>query len=211
MGIRILYINYIEKYYFENIGDMKSGSMLELGNQVMRGNKKPPEKTGKQYFENRGMEHVSIDLNGRHGSLKKDLSKPIINQDWINHFDVITNLGTTEHVEPHEGQYECFKNIHNFLSIGGILVNINPDADGARATGYFKSRHCNNYYSKEFFEMLAEENNYEILDSHGVNAYRWSCLKKTKDQPFMEDKDLFLSKILRRSGGKVYKWLRNKK
>ena len=200
MGIRLQYIDYIHKA----CNFISGNRMLELGNQVMRGKNRPPEKTGKRFFTNRGFEHTSIDINGKHGAVVLDLSKPIIKPEWNGYFDIITNLGTTEHIEPFEGQYECFKNLHNFLSEGGVLVNIVPDAERSFKHNFFRKRHCNNYYKRDFFKMIAEVNSYELINLSVRNIYQYSCLIKKVDQSFMEDSDLFLSGIYRREDGLIY-------
>jgi len=202
MGLRRSYIKYINKFINYEFG----GCMLELGDQVIRKDKKIKEKTGKEYFTNMGLIHTSIDMNGLHNSIKQDLSKPIINPNWINHFDIITNSGTSEHIEPFESQYECFKNIHNFCITGGIMIHIVPDAIEVEKRDAFKKRHCNNYYTKDFFNMLAEENKYYVKDISLIDALRCTCLKKLYDTPFMGNKDLFLSKIVRKDNGRIYSY-----
>ena len=204
MGIRIPYIKYIEKYFLENVGDFNGKSMLELGDQVMRGRVKPQEKTGKEYFENKGMEHISIDMNGKHGALSHDLSKPIINPNWVNHFDIITNLGTTEHVEPQSGQYDCFRNIHNFLKVSGIVVHILPDIETRKANGVIR-KHANNYYKESFFSMLEGGEACKLIDLTRKGYNYWACLKKISDTPFMDYRDEFTSHLIREEGGKIWK------
>ena len=85
------------------------------------------------------------------------MSKPIDKNEWTNHFDVITNFGTTEHVRPHERQYECFKNAHMCTKVGGVMIHVVPEV------GTFKG-HCPCYYSIKFFKQLAEDNFYKIVD-----------------------------------------------
>jgi hypothetical protein len=207
VGLRIKYIQYLDEFIsssFENVSGIK---MLELGNQKIRNRRKYGlPKTGKQYFESLGMKHNSIDLNGLDGALRLDLSKPIDKKEWLNNFDVVTNFGTTEHIEPIEGQYECFKNIHNFLSVGGICVNIIPASDAEKFERFLKQRHCNNFYTKEFFDIMTKESGYKLLNSHHRGAYIWSCYKKVSDAPFMENKNLFLSKITRTDSGRTYSY-----
>ena len=204
MGIRIPYIKYIEKHFLDNVGDFKGKNMLELGDQVMRGSKKPKEKTGKEYFENRGFSHTSIDMNKKHGALNMDLSKPIINPCWLNYFDIITNLGTTEHVEPQSGQYDCFKNIHDFLKVGGIAIHIVPDIETRKANGPFK-KHANNYYKESFFKMLECDGVCELINLKREMNNFFVCLKKIKNNPFMNDREFFTSHLIREEGGKIWK------
>lgn len=207
MGLRARYIGYIDSYVNKEFGDIKGLSMLELGNQVFRKSDRDKfKKTGKEYFESIGVKHTSIDLNGKNGALKLDLSKPIHEEGFINNFNIITNFGTTEHIEPLENQYECFKNIHNFMSIGGISIHLVPDAYGFESRDLFRKKHCNHFYSGDFFRMLAESSSYELIETRRIKSQRIACVKKVIDEPFMLDKNLFLSKILRREDGKIYNY-----
>jgi hypothetical protein len=203
MGLRVRYLEYIDNNIIKNFGHMNGLKMLELGDQVVR-SKSIPEKTGKQYYQNRDVEHTSVDINERHGSIKLNLSKLIDKKEWLNHFDVITNSGTTEHVEPYESQYECFENIHNFLKVGGLSIHLVPGFEAVKALGLLKKNHCNNYYSKEFFETLANENNYNIINISIAGGNVCACLRKTEQSVFIKDRDLFLSGITRQSGGIIY-------
>jgi len=211
MGMQKKYINYIEKNSNKIIGGLKGKSMLELGDQVLRGMKRITTlKTGKEYFSNEGVNHISIDLNGKRGSLKHDLSKPIINPNWINYFDIITNLGTTEHVEPQSSQYECFRNIHNFLKVGGIVIHILPDIE-RRMENSFHIDHANNYYKESFFEMLTCDGVvYDLINLKRSNYNFLVCLKKKEDLPFMENRELFNSHLIRGNGGKIWKGINDR-
>ena len=125
MGLRIQYIKYGNRFIKSEFKRHKGLSMLELGNQtIRRSSKHDLPKTGKKYFESLGMHHTSVDLNGLDGAIALNLSKPIINPNWVNHFDVVTNFGTTEHVEPYEAQYACFRNIHNFMAVNGLFDDV---------------------------------------------------------------------------------------
>ncbi len=123
--------------------------MCELGNQLMRFGK---HKTAKQYFIARVVDHTSIDRNGKDGALIYDLSKPIIFKK-AHIFDIVTNFGTSEHVE---NQEECFNNIDRLCRVGGAMVHAVP------LKGYYKD-HSPVHYTKDFFEKLAEEKNYRPI------------------------------------------------
>jgi 2-polyprenyl-3-methyl-5-hydroxy-6-metoxy-1,4-benzoquinol methylase len=126
--------------------------MCELGNQEINVDG-IDYKTAKQYFESLGIRHISIDLNGLDGALIFDLSKPIHSEALLGRFDVVTNFGTSEHVE---NQYHCFQNIHNFTKKGGLCVHAIPKI------GHWKD-HCEYYYDPSFFKKLAELCNYSIV------------------------------------------------
>lgn len=211
MGMQRKYVRYIERHAVNTIGGLDGKSMLELGDQVLKGMKKITHlKTGKEYFESKGVEHISIDLNGKRGALKHDLSKPIINPNWAKHFDIITNLGTTEHVEPQSSQYVCFRNIHNFLKIGGIVIHVLPDIE-IRKEHNFNTDHANNYYKISFFDMLTCSGlAYDLIDLTRHNFNFHVCLRKRNGWPFMENKELFNSHLIRGEGGKIWKGINDR-
>lgn len=122
----------------------------ELGDQIMKRN-------GRRYvhkniiLEKGALEHVSIDWNGKRGSVPLDLRSEV--EDFREYFDIVTNYGTLEHVD---NQYYGWKNFHNFARVGGIMVHaIPPIGDWPR--------HCDYRYSKNFFVVLSRLNNYSIL------------------------------------------------
>jgi len=206
MGMRRKYTDYIEKYSSDIIGDLNGKYMLELGDQVLKNMKHiTSAKTGKEYYESKGVLHTSIDLNGKRGALKIDLSKPIDKPEWKNHFDIITNLGTTEHVEPQSSQYICFKSIHDFLRVGGIIIHVLPNiVERTRLNLNFN--HANNYYAESFFHMLTCEGiAYELVDLTKCGGNFHVCLKKLRDIQFMDNKDIFNSHLIRGSGGRIWK------
>ena len=88
-------------------------TVLELGN------KKSSHGVYKKDFKELGITHTSVDWNGKDGALNLDLRKPLN----LGKFDMVTNFGTTEHVDE---QYPVWKNIHDSLKVGGILVGETP-------------------------------------------------------------------------------------
>ena len=130
--------------------DYKGMKMCELGDQTMRWS---GHISGKGYFTSKGVsQHVSIDLNGRHGALRLDLSKPI--DKWNNYFDMVTNFGTIEHVE--NGIYEAFQNIHNFCKVGGVFIHMGP------LIGFWPG-HSPYHYHEDFFKKLMAVAKYRCI------------------------------------------------
>ena len=203
MGLKKFYLDYILESITMSIGDLTGKKMLELGDQEVKGDS-IPERTGKEYFENRGIFHTSVDLNGLHGAIKIDLSKPAKTPEWVSYFDIITNAGTSEHVEPKQGQFECFRNVHTWLKVGGIAIHVVPNVIDLEGEGLWND-HCNNYYSQSFFELLAKNNDYEIISLKTAGGLIYCCLLKKSDIPFMKDRRSFLRYIQRRRGGIVYR------
>lgn len=202
MGLNAAYLQYIQDCADSELGGLAGTRMLELGDQVI-GGEGIPERTGKAYYENRGVDHVSFDLNGRHGAIKVDLATPIADPRWRGAFDIVTNSGTTEHVEPLEAQYTCFMNIRDCLRVGGISVHLVPDLDELEQRGRWRN-HCNNYYTHAFFVRLAELNGDSLVSSKVINGLRCACLRKDSDAPFTGDHEAVLAGIGRKSGGVVY-------
>ena len=193
MGLRLSYIDFIntaiERVYGLNISGLK---MLELGDQVVKKKSGLSERTGKEYFTNLGYNHISVDLNGKRGSLIKDLTKPSDFSEWPAYFDILTNSGTTEHVEPFESQYDCFKILHDCVKIGGLLIHLIPDIKPLEQ-GHF-ANHCNYYYSEKFFNDLSLNCNYTILENTIMDNLRCVALVKNSND-FWQDKDSFLKNI----------------
>jgi len=141
----------------------KNISMIELGNQILDNN-----ETGKKYFSDLGVNHISIDLNGEDGALPLDLCSEI---KGIPPVDIVTNFGTSEHVN---NQFHCWKNIHNFTLRGGLIFNVVPPS------GHWPN-HCDHWYTLDFFNRLSELNKYEILKNE---IY--------KNPPYVGDKALIM-------------------
>ena len=194
---------------FENI------NMCELGNQriwkTLNISGIPLNNNAyllKDYYEvlKKIKSHISIDFNGKDGALKLDLRKQIDVSDIGGPFDVVTNFGTTEHVE--DNQYQTFKNIHDLCKVGGIMYHVVPKEnnwDGARAG--LNHPHCPYYYTSEFFSELAESNGYEMVvnkvwnhDEAKPQRAREECVcvfKKVNNNEFIK-LDNFPESMLRR-------------
>jgi hypothetical protein len=196
MGLAREGLAFINRNIANTVGELSGKKMLELGNQHIDDDS-IPEKTGKEYFENRGVNHISVDLNGLDGALRLDLSKPRQFLQWNGYFDIITNFGTSEHVEPKSVQYECFLIMHSCLRVGGIAIHLLPDINELENKGCWRG-HCANYYSMDFFKQLAENNNYKLVSLEIINGLVCSCLQKQSDIPFMEERDRFLEYITRK-------------
>jgi len=124
-------------------------------------------------------EYLSIDLHDIDGVTKFDLS--VYNPEQFK-ADVITNIGTSEHVEYEEGQYNCWKNIHSWLEVGGISIHEIPEVDSW-------PNHCRYYCSFDFFENM-KNYGYEILEirhhySSDNGNLIWCVMRKTKSVEFM--------------------------
>jgi hypothetical protein len=158
--------------------------MIELGDQEFV--KPLVSKVAKKYFENT-WDHVSIDLTGHNGSLKRNLCYPITD---IEPADVVTNCGTVEHCSD---QYECFKNIHNLCKVGGLIIHFLPLVGGWKG-------HCKYHYRDVFISSLSTLNGYEILYfniSKSKNALLTCVLKRTLELAFFfTNRDIYSKGIV---------------
>lgn len=151
--------------------------MVELGNQHFYWTDEITYKVAKDYFESLGVMHASIDINGEDGALPLDLSKEILFQrEW---FDVLTNFGTSEHVS---NQYECWRNTHNLVRVGGLFIHVLPKI------GYFKD-HSEYHYNYIFFQALAQMCGYTILSPPALigidHTQVYVAMVKKEDVPFI--------------------------
>lgn len=89
------------------------GSMLELGGKINA------PHTYKAFFQGLGFRHISIDWNGEHGALQLDLRQPLN----LGTFDMVTNIGTTEHVD---GQAAVWRNVLEAMRVGSVLLSTTP-------------------------------------------------------------------------------------
>jgi hypothetical protein len=116
-------------------------SMLELGNK----------KTGtgivyKQVFESMGIRHVSVDWNEEDGALKLDLAAPLD----LGRFDMVTNFGTSEHVDRQE---PVWRNMVEACE--RVLISSTPLPGDWPRHGMF-------YPTVRFYEQLAARNAFAI-------------------------------------------------
>ncbi len=201
MGITSNTIDFEEKIIRKVGFNWQKIQMCELGSQIMSNGTTP----AKDYYKTskKVLEHVSLDLNGLYGSLIVDLCHPI-HESFINRFHLVTNYGTTEHVN---NQYQVFKNIHDMCRVNGVMIHILPIPNNWL-------NHCRYYYPKNFFNDLSKLCNYKILRIEIKNAFNPPVPKKNliyiafckqKKNEFVSKKifktlNLIDSKVLRRVG-----------
>lgn len=163
-------------------------TVCELGAQNLYTAEHPLGSYASMWYEERGIKYMCLDLNGENGAYRYDLSQPLPS---LGPVDLLTDFGTSEHVGP--GRFEwwaicnCWRNKHNLVRVGGIMVSENP------LTGNWPG-HGFNYYSEEFYHQLAEAMGYEIIKL-GTNAAMgnvtdgWNVhcvLRKMDDRPFLK-------------------------
>jgi hypothetical protein len=100
-----------------------------------------------------GMKYVSFDIASAYKTTIFDLNKDELDETHRGSFDVVLNIGTTEHIL---NQYNCFKVVHEAAKAGGFIVHQLP-VSGFTDHGYF-------IYTGRMFFDLAGYNEYEIID-----------------------------------------------
>lgn len=191
MGLRKDYLTYIDNTIKSIFGSPNNLHMLELGDQKIKG-KGINFGLGKSYYQDQGLYHTSVDLNGRNGAIVKDLKNLDDFIEYHNKFDIVTNSGTTEHVDTLEGQYTSFLNIHKCLKNDGIAIHIVPDIDITNETGRWAD-HCDYFYSIDLFTTLVENSDYKTISFDIIDNLRAYTYQKNGDK--FIDKNLFLEKI----------------
>jgi hypothetical protein len=189
----------IESYvqFVESIPQNKRLKILELGTQdIVEESVKEALRSSisntytnnselfKAYLVDLGHSVISIDIMGDRGSIPVNLCQDI--STWnLGRFDVITNYGTTEHVDD---QYMCWKNMHNSLEVGGIIISEIPKH------GHWPG-HCEFYYDLTFFKEF-EKIGYELTYSKdhihpGNGALIAVTLRKVEEKEFFTDAEAF--------------------
>jgi len=170
-----------------NYVDPKVSVLLELGDQTSF-NDLIRNDAGEKYriksiMHNYFKEYHTLDLQGEDVTIT-DLS--VYSPDLFK-ANIITNIGTTEHVEYEQGQYNCWRNLHSWLEVGGIMIHELPEVGSWPGHGrYFTTR--------EFFNSF-ENYGYKILelDDHiwDLGNTLWCVMKKVEEVPFMDYETFF--------------------
>lgn len=121
--------------------------------------------TTSQYVHNKfGNSYKCIEFYDDDASvdiLKWNLNEIVCPSEHLKSYDMVTNLGTTEHLI---NQANAFRLIHDLVKVGGIMFNLLPMA--RMNHGFFNYNPC-------FFESLAKANNYKILGMYTSNDLLW--------------------------------------
>lgn len=166
--------------------DYSSIDVIEIGDQemVVPGIGCSPDHKFRDSVKHRFRSWRTLDLHSVDGVEICDLSKISTNTDCA---DLVTNFGTSEHVEFEEGQYNCWLNLHNFLRVGGYALHIVPPPDHWIG-------HARYHYGTEFFESF-EILGYDIKEMFITYNNLILCLmRKNQKIPFM-DFEQFMSVI----------------
>lgn len=127
---------------WELYNPLMGDSMLELGGKVNQ------PFTYKSTFTALGFRHVSVDWNGDHQALPLDLRHPIS----LGTFDMVTNIGTSEHVDDQRGVWQ---NLVEACHIGSVLISTTP----LLGSWWWHAEH---FPTREFYKELAARNGFFI-------------------------------------------------
>ena len=192
MGIMACYLSLYEQHIAPLRETESITKMIELGAQRMSGEFKV--NYGYEHFKDLGYEVTSIDVIPEGYAVIKDLRVPSHFEEWPEYFDVLTNFGTIEHVSPTKNHYDVWKICHDIVRPGGYYYHVMPDSEILKTNGLWWG-HCNHYYNKEFFELLAKENNYTILGIEYEIANIVVLYKKNLDSEFKITPEKLVSAI----------------
>lgn len=181
MGINKLSFDSITSV-ISNIENTNQKTLLELGIQESY------YSSDFQYLRDKigtaFKEYISVDLHPVNGVTVFDLSVFEPNAFSV---DILTNIGTSEHVEYEDGQYNCWLNIHNWVKVNGLSIHELPE------TGSWPN-HCRYYCTVEFF-MNLQNYGYEVLEikkhTSGSGNLIWCVLKKVEPVDFMSKEEFF--------------------
>ena len=157
--------NYFKRYILEKASKFNK---LTISNDFY------PTST-KNFYSSIGFtNYLAIDLNTNMSSIIMDLNRNFSNDyNFDKQFDLVTNIGTGEHVFD---QKIVFENMHNLTKVGGIMLNILP-FNFSLNHGFFN-------FNPVLFRDLAYANKYKW-------CFLWigDCLGKFKE--FSLDGDVF--------------------
>lgn len=103
-----------------------------------------------EWYLDKGVNYMSIDLNGENGSKKWDLDQPLKTKQT---FDMVCDLGTGEHCRD---LYQVLANIHQLTKLNGIVVRENPKTGNWPGHGF-------NYVDAQFYYDFCEVSGYKML------------------------------------------------
>jgi len=114
-----------------------------------------------------------------------DLNSDEVPTRWRNHFDLVLNFGTTEHVI---NQFNAFRVLHDLTKPKGLIYSL------FLRGGYMD--HGLLHYSDRFIDLLCQANRYETIWRTDQNIpgteCTWIVLRKTRDAPFAPQVDIQL-------------------
>jgi hypothetical protein len=181
MAVNKKVYNICSTYFSPNIKIAELGAQYTMGDEW--------EFYGPPYFKDifNDLDITSFDMTGENNSIIMNLSDPI-SDEYKNKFDLVTNFGTTEHVQ---NQYICWKNIFDMTKYEGIVINEIPKKGNW-------PNHCKYYFDEDTFKSL--KNDFSIIDIQDINYgdnmdLIYCVLKKINSKSFKTKEIDFLNQI----------------
>lgn len=160
----------VAETYFTSLSEV---NMLELGNQhyciedvspILSTYKfNPPNHVAKYFFDFLTMKCVSIDNNGEDNTYFCNLKQISEDDALLNSFNLVTDVGTLEHIGQDEtpenllvNQYTALKNLHIFGTNGCIYYHSVP-----MVGNWYKHGACD--YDATFWKEFCQLCNYTII------------------------------------------------
>jgi SAM-dependent methyltransferase len=123
-------------------------------------------------FRAANIRYACIDLFEAEDVVHLDLNVSALPSEHRAKYDLVTNMGTTEHIF---NQARAFEAVHDATKVGGIMLHAVP-CNGYFNHGLFK-------YEPKFFLYLAHANKYEIVDWSIVEGVRPDYMPLNDDIP----------------------------
>jgi hypothetical protein len=186
------------------------GKVIDLGAQNNYAQPNLPAPYMSDWYKEKGIEYLAIDINRENGAIPMDLSKkqtmgdvkPIYEKFGTYQCDMLVDAGTSEHVSGPNGKhsitaiYNCWKTKHDLLKPGGIMLNENPK------TGHWPGHGCN-YYTQDFYHKLAELQGYDIIYmeenaamGNVTDGWNITCILIKPEAPFISIEEFITCGIL---------------
>lgn len=106
----------------------------------------------RSFWEWIGYHYTLIDIDGSPGSISLDLNCDSVPYEHWKRYEMVTNLGTTEHIA---NQENAFRAIHDLTMPNGLMIHQLPAQD--------MLNHGLANYNPKFFWMLARSNGYAVV------------------------------------------------
>lgn len=173
MGIDRITLDAVMSVVDEFFGGLSGCDMLELGNQYFTSEMSAQmgEKVVKKWMTGNGVNHVSLDLNGRDGALDVDVSDPLPDS-LLDCFDIVTDFGVFPLLEPKtpDARRQWMANMFGALRVGGVAMF---SCSHTFRRGSHATRHWN-LMTAALFESVVQLNGYDLIHL-GVTRNKEAC------------------------------------
>ena len=134
------------RIFEKKLGKVRPGKLVGQLEEIS-----PKAAFSKDMWEYLGVNYTAIDIDKSPHSINIDLNFDDCPREYVSRFDLVTNLGTTEHVSNHSN---AMKVMHDLVKPGGFLYH-NVPMQGFEMHGMIN-------YNPKFFWMLSRANGYKF-------------------------------------------------